>query len=431
MINQVYTQANTICKNSASWVAERLPSANGLVGRSVTWIKTQWPHVRTAGGAMLTQLQNIGAIAMRHLGSSLKTGTVLMREYKVWLILGGAVGMSLIFLYQQWKRRQAAKLTGVNVDLRSTLNVANISLKALKMEKDPLRVMLTFCIDASGSMDTADQGGLSRQAAVAKAVCSVLKKASQLIQFPQKAEFKIAIISFNSQPVKIQEATSLTQENVEFIKTQVKKISSDGSTNIIAGLESAIEEIGKNADGGYSHTLILPTDGESTLDGLDLIHEKLSSLKVKVFGLGIGHDHSKRKLKEIVNPENKKFEGRYIDMTASNDSIVEVIDEIYQEVVTTLKLKLSTTQLEPGTWSLDNRFSVPGTDGHSVCELPALSEGEELVRQIQIHPQKLNANAVVDLPTLRFTLSNNSGQHLTLPWKPTTSIDPNVWNKRA
>lgn len=415
MPSQPSTSIVKFYQTLTDWVSSTLSEVGTLPGRGITWIKNREPHVREA---FKTYLHNIIAIAKRQFALFYKVGKAFLGRYRWQIISGTALVAAGVSLYYLWKKWEATKLREVSVDLKSTLNLATLSVRALKRKQKPINVMLTIVIDKSGSMNGA------RQKAVVKAICDILESSKDLIRAPKNAKIRIAITAFNGQAESIQEMVQLSSSNIESIRKKVEAIRSEGNTAIIKGLQDGLKEVEKVKN--CEHTLIVLTDGEDQQLslGIEAIQERFASAKVKVFAVGIGGDHNKESLRKLVDSSGSKFEGKYIDMTQRTSTIADVVADIYAQAISSHHLHLI-APLEPGTWSMAGRESVKGSIPHqSSCDMGLLSEGEEKTLEIRIHPDKLTTP--IDLSKLAFTLSNASGQSLRLPWSGNTIIDTDV-----
>lgn len=320
-----------------------------------------------------------------------------------------------------------------SVTLKSSLHRANLSLKPLKQSKEPINTTLTFCIDTSESMQNE-----KRLDQIKTAVSKVLENC-QALTVSSTAKIAIALIGFDSKASLIADSTHLltpslssTIRPVERLQEKLLALTPKGGTSIIDGLNLAVSTLESAAKSNplASHSLVLLTDGVSNDGILDKdiknIHTRLSSVNANLYAVGIGKQHSKSTLQKIANLNG--FKGTYIDTTIRNNTIEKAIADIYQQVIPTYtNVRLSTSQLAAGTWSIDNQLSIADNQ-QSSCKLENLEE-QDLLRKIKIHYKKLPQPSF-DLSQLKFQLSftdpNGRKGLLTLPWKPNKIIQQEI-----
>ncbi len=358
-----------------------------------------------------------------HSNSLDRVGT-LAWDHKEWIASGLAIAVTLYVLNYLWNNRPQYPI----VDTKSTLNVQRLSIEIPKGKPSPPNVTLTFCIDTSGSMS----GEPEKE--VKKSVEKVLNSAQKIIATSKGAKIEIAIVGFDTSSKTICEPTKINSNKaVEDIKTSLKRLESGGGTDIIAGLKEAttkVEGMAKKNRGGV-HTFILLTDGNVAVNQTYIsdIHKRLAAANAQLFAIGIG-THKKEALKQIA-PETGSFKGTYIDTTLGHDTIESAIARIYTQAIASFdKLVLRSSQLEAGTWSVNNTPSIE-KNKQSQVELETLSEGEKLVKYIKIDPKKLKSP--LDLSKVKFDLTFRDPRgrlgKLSLPWNPNTTIDPAIVNE--
>ncbi len=338
------------------------------------------------------------------------------------IVASTAIGTVLLKIIRYIKNRPQMP----DVELKSTLNFATLSIKIPKEEYPPPNVTLTFCIDVSGSMDTVERGD-----EVKRALCSLLEDAQQVVDKSAEANISIAITAFTkTSRVIIPLEKLISNKESQAIKHQLKHLQFSGGTNILEGLAGATEQLKTAArvNKTASHFIILLTDGENGLDEerLSSIQANIASTSAKLFAIGIGKKHSKDTLRKIAT--NGRFEGIYIDTTSGKDPIGSTISKIYNQAIASFyELELTSAQLGLNTWSVIKTPSVI-ENGQSKCKLGSLSEGEILNKSIVIHPDRLSAP--LDLSTVKFSLNfkdpKGRQSQLSLPWNPTAIIDPTI-----
>lgn len=323
-----------------------------------------------------------------------------------------------------------SKSPAPNVTFSTTINLGRLYIKIPKGEPLPPNVSLTFCVDTSSSM----RG--ERETELKKAVEDVLVHAQGIVDHSKGATIEIAIVGFNgsasiiSAPIKIT-PTDSKQRAIDKIIANLKRLNSSGGTRILAGLGAAtdqLERMSKQNQHG-NHTLILLTDGDDTLNQgeVETIHTRLKKAHANLFAVGIGKGHKQATL-ETIAPRDGKFTGKYINTAAGAETITSAISGIYKRAISAShNVKLKSSQLEAGTWSIDYTASIKGKKG-SKCKLGAIPEEKPTSGFIQIHGDRLKGP--LELSTLSFDLiikgPNGEKRNIALPWKPNTTIDPKL-----
>lgn len=314
----------------------------------------------------------------------------------------------------------------------TTLNLGEFYINIPKGEPSPPNVSLTFCVDTSSSMKGV------RETELKQAVKDVLDNAQGIIDHSKGATIEIAIIGFNnsasiiSAPIKITPSDS-KQRAVDKIIANLNRVASNGGTSITAGLKEAtnqLEEMSRKNPNG-SHTLILLTDGDENLDQgeVSAIHTRLKKAHASLFAVGIGKDHKQETL-ETIAPQNGNFKGKYINTASGKETITSAISGIYKHVIAAAhKVKLRSSHLEAGSWSVDRFLSIKGKKG-SKFKLEPIVEETPKIGYIKIRCGKLKG--LLELSSLSFDLilKNPKGEKRTIsvPWKPNTIIDPKLVN---
>ncbi len=105
-------------------------------------------------------------------------------------------------------------------------------------------------LDSSGSLTTTDPSDFRSQAAI-----------NLLGQIPTEVPFRASVVDFDSDAVLL---SSLT-DDVPALTTIIDAIDQFGSTNIQAGLESAIAELDANGGAGAQKIILLFSDGDENI----------------------------------------------------------------------------------------------------------------------------------------------------------------------
>lgn len=320
------------------------------------------------------------------------------------------------------------------IEFETSLDVARVRIKTPKTESPPPKVTLTFCIDKSGSMENA------REAAVKDGIAEVLKSAQKVTDTIKGASIEIAIVAFNTNAEVILEPTRITAtvdgiSSVSKIEKVVRDYKSDGGTKIITGLRHAVSQLIRLADTGpkdRDHHVILLSDGDETLDQreIDEIHHNLGQYKAKFHAVGIGAGHKAATLKSLA-PEVGKFTGKYIN-TADPDNPITIdsaIMKIYDRALAQFKdIKISTKQLQSGTWSVNGIVATQRKDG-SQCDLGSLSEEVVQTSYLKIRSEALQSQ--LDLSGVKFKVSfedpfGKKGNQSFSWGNPNMIIDPQI-----
>lgn len=310
-----------------------------------------------------------------------------------------------------------------DVEFDTSLNCATLTIKIPKEKYMPPNVTLTFCVDMSGSMQPDERIG-----EVKKALKTLIDNAQQVVSRPEEAKISLAITGFTDTSTLITPPTPLTSTNGESekVKKQVETLRTNGGTNILNGLEGAVEELKKlaKANSEASHYVVLLTDGEDNSCNqtrLSEFQKEIASLSAKLFAVGIGKAHSKNVLRQIANCKD----GTYIDTTAGKDTIATTIAAIYYQAISSFQELELSSSLPADTWSVNGTLSKAEKE-QSKFVLGALEEGQTLTTHIVIHGNKLKN--FLDLSKVFFNLTfkdpkGRKGQ-LQLDWNPTAFVDP-------
>lgn len=390
--------------------------------KCITWVYSNCDQ-------LYSKSPNIRVLTRQQLDNSLNLIKSFAWNNKEFIMSAAAIGTALLIMNYYRKNRPQKPI----VAMQSSLNFARFSIKTIKTEQAPLNLTLTLCIDTSGSMKEENRLKIAKEALI-----KVIENAQEVIN-TSKANIEITIIGFNELPTVITKPTKLipvnekSQNNTckEIIK-QIETLTPFGGTNIIKALEKAIKKLNSIAkkNSTASHNLILITDGEHSFTNLEstAVQNKLIEIKSNFFAVGVGDKHNREALKKITN--SKKLNAAYIDTTKAKETLEGAIFKIYNQAIAAFSdLELTSSQLIPGSWSVsvNNRFNVMNNDG-SVCSLGNLSEKEELINSIEIHPDKLQSPLELSKVTFRLTFKDSKGRPgaLMMPWKPNTTIDPAI-----
>ena len=126
---------------------------------------------------------------------------------------------------------------------------------------------------------------------------------------------RLALILFNSESNLYFDLNYLTDETKKDLKNRISLIDSNGGTNILSGLEKAIEILKKeknNNDNRVSSILLLSDGCDNYSDDISLA-ESLKKL-TKGFGLsftlntfGYGYDHDPKIMNKLANLRDGSF----------------------------------------------------------------------------------------------------------------------------
>ncbi len=411
-----YNEGTRWLTNRYTKVYAKLPQLDGFLDRQ---IDAAWKQMNSLNGRRAAWWKGTHAKLPSFASKTMHAGPSFVWRYKKEIAGSIVIGGGLLYLYHLWKNRPQKPIA----QLKSSIHWGKLSIEVPIAEPVPPCATLVFCIDTSGSMNPGDRSG-----AVKKALNDLLDHAQGLVD-NSGAEISIEIVGFNDRVKVITPMTRLTKkaDNQE-IKKNIADIACRDGTRILAGLEQATKDLIAGAQKIGSRTVILLTDGEeNNLDEKTLaaIHERLKRATAHLFAVGIGENHNKGILKKIVANNEKN----YIDTTLPNASIETAIDEIYKSAIRPFsKMKLACSQLPAKTWMINRLRSVQG-DQQSEVDIGDLTPGEKIEARIRI--DYLELDNPVDLRDVKFRLifTDPSGRpgEVSLPWNPTTIIDPEVF----
>lgn len=381
--------------------------------KGITWLHSNWQQYVTNNRALDNSLNLIKSFAWNN---------------KEFIMGAAAVGTALLVMNYYRKNRPQQPI----VDMQTSLNLGRLSIKTIKAERAPLNSTFTFCVDTSGSMNEENRLKIAKETLI-----KVIKNAQEVINNSSNSNIEITIIGFNDNPTTITKPTKLTPVNnntqnntCEEIIKQIETLQPSGNTNIIKALETSIEKVNRisKKNPTASHTILLLTDGEQEIDSQDTtrIQDQLIEIKSNFFAIGVGNKHNRKFLTQVTN--SKKLNARYIDTTNSIETLGDEIFKIYKQTIAAFSdLKLTSSQLIPGSWSVsaNKRFHQMNNEG-SECYLGNLSENEELINTIEIHRDKHQSLSKV---TFQLTFKDPNGRSgaITLPWKSDIII-PDIVN---
>lgn len=362
----------------------------------------------------------------------LNSSFTLLGEHKE-IITGGLIISGVVFFATRYFRDLPKKPL---VNMTTTLNYAKLSIKLPEAKTLYIpEVRLIFCIDTSGSMKKE-----TKEESVKMGVNQVLEDALNIVNTIPGSKIGTKIIGFDTTFRTIVEYVGVGSETIANVREKMNQYESKGETEILQALNgsiSAIEELqGKNKK--MMDVLVLLTDGDNVISrqkkeidqkDIDAFHERLFATKARFFAVGIGNKHDKKTLGKLA-PTSDKFTAEYIDVASKNDSIINAIQKIYQKMVSNgYTLRLTSLQLEPETWSVNDHYSLKEGD-KSVADLGLLPEGVEKEVVIKIDGMKLKTD--LDLSKVSFDLdfTDSFGKKgtISLPWEPHSKIIPRILN---
>jgi len=306
-----------------------------------------------------------------------------------------------------------------NVTFETTGFIAGLTLEAPAGPRIQRAFNFIFCVDTSGSMSPdfqISQNNERRETQVKKGISDILEDASKRAK--TGANFDIAIVGFNNKAHIISAPKNI--KSIIEIKGDLEKYSSDNTTDMYAGLLEATNQLETMAKTNQKATnvFIALTDGEGSVteDTIKPIRKRLAAVGAHLYAIGIGATHKEKPLQRLARD-------RYID-TTKGISIVEALKKIYDQTVAQYSdIKLSTTQLKAGTWSVNGTPSV-ARNGRSECDLGPLEESKRMEKFIQIHGEKLDSD--LPLSTVKFDLSYKDPRGIpgqtSLRWRPDTTV---------
>lgn len=339
--------------------------------------------------------------------------------HKKWVAGGIVLAAALVMIHRLIKSMPQYPV----VELKTTLNQGVLSIQVPKEKHNPPNVTLTFCIDMSGSMNNDERGG-----AVKKALNGVLKNAQKIVCDLPGTHIAIAITGFKENATLITPITKLTSDEKKSsaIQSQISSLNFNGSTNILNGLELAVQEVEKasNANRLTNHFLLLLSDGEDEeqMKRLPSLQQRLKTISAKLFAIGIGKEHNKKTLKAIAS------KGTYIDTAAGQHTIESAVAEIYKQAISSFSsFQLTTEQLKPEEWIVLKTDHVKGQK-QLTYDLGSLSEGKTFTKIIKICDDKLDAPLDLSFVKFKLTFVDPKGKkgEMELPWNPNTIIDPTI-----
>lgn len=437
---------NDLCSSSAYITARNF--ATNTYHKCTTWVTNNSHQV-------YPKLLVVSTLAKGNTINSLNIAKAFLWQHRNIIAITTALVVAFKIIRYIWKNIPHKPI----VQLDSTLNVAKFSITVPKTNRIPPNITLTFCIDTSGSMNDED-----RLNSIKEAMITILDRSQKIINVTEEANISLAIIGFDHNAKIVQKAIRLTPSKIanapnapiNIVKNKLANLVSGGTTSIIKGLDMATDELEAlaRANKTSSHTLILLTDGGDRVqdDAIGSIQSRLAKCQANLFAIGIGETHDKGMLKSITAKKKNGLEGEYIDTTEdkvqdksqeaaaetpakkvarSKARIVNSILDIYDSAIASFtNLVLTTSQLPPGTWSINNSFSTASNNNQVLSQsiLGSLSEEEILSTSIYIDPKRLDKQ--IDLSKLEFVLSYTDPAGLkgqvVIPWNANTTINPTI-----
>ena len=322
---------------------------------------------------------------------------------------------------------------GLTATLTSSLNYANIVIKAPKIEGILPKRKFIFCIDVSGSM----RG--ERIDAVKAAFQDMLNQAQSLVD-QSNASIEIGIGLFNHQLSWLVTSELLQKGNPQKkddILKLVKGIICDGGTEIYRGLYGSLLQFA-NSELNVSNVCVLLTDGQGEFRDDEIIkcQSAIRENSLSFFAIGIGKEHNRRTLESLVGNNLSKessatpnFQASYIDASQGNKNIMDAILTVYNTAMSTFsQIRLSCSNTK---WILQTNKEGEGVIKPSfLVNLGNLKEEQTFSARIELLLKE--CTRLTDLRSVSFTLEFKDPQgdlrSLSLSWNPNAFIDPNITN---
>jgi hypothetical protein len=152
------------------------------------------------------------------------------------IVVGTVVGLVIWKIVHYIRNRPQMP----DVEMKTSLNFATVTIKIPKGNYTPPNVTLTFCVDMSSSMLPVERAG-----EVKRALRVLLDNAQQVVNRSAEAKISIAITGFTNTSTIITPPTALTSTNgkSEDVKRQVDALEFNGSTEILNGLAGTVQEL--------------------------------------------------------------------------------------------------------------------------------------------------------------------------------------------
>lgn len=228
---------------------------------------------------------------------------------------------------------------------------------------------ILFLIDNSGSMYPKEMVAESQESDVD---FKRLDFAESLIK-KFDSSYEIGISKFTAQYTSLVDFTTDRDKLTNALESIRNGSEYFSGTYIEDSLESGMAAFNAE-DGKYTNIIVLLTDGEST-DPSPLSADTLVSLaeddNIVVLTVGLGHDIDRDLLSEIADGTGGKY------YSASD---ADALDNVYQQIVTTLNYELVESTGDAGTgtgYMLFNTGFLPQTNGFSFNNL-RVSGGDSL-----------------------------------------------------
>ncbi len=419
----IFQLPNLLQKNGRimSFAIRNYINVDAIYGAARTYISPLYnQYTLVANSQGYSKLPVFGEFIKRHANTAFNAGKTFLWTYKEYMAGGTVIAIALYKIHHYWKNRPEYPV----VKMVSSLDAATLHIENPKEKPLPVNATLIFCIDTSGSMDSDERIG-----AVKSALNKVLDHAQSVVNGCPAAQISFEIIGFNTAWSVIAPLTNLTdgdkESKMQAVKKQITALTPSGYTKILAGLDKASQDLTTTRSQG-SRTIVLLTDGNDSIDQGELsnIHARIASAGASLFAIGIGKEHKKATLKQIVTSKAGSFKGKYIDTTAGKETIKGAIAAIYGQAIASFsELELSATGLGQGTWTV-----IGAPTGQTTCSLGPLSNGSALNKVIKINSDSLPASLDLSTVTFYLTFRDPKGRKgkISLPWNPTTIIDPAI-----
>ncbi|MFT5240212.1 MAG: Ca-activated chloride channel family protein [Kiritimatiellia bacterium] len=212
----------------------------------------------------------------------------------------------------------------------SDLHLLKLGVKGKRLGREQQRAaVLTFVIDASGSMNTPDRLGL-------------VKKSLRLLISRLAPEDRIAIVQYDSHARLVLDHTPVSEKKT--ILAVIDRLQTSGSTNLDAGLKLGYEVAARSFRSKAENRVLLLSDGVANLGTVeaDAILASVGAyraqgIKCSVFGFGIG-TYDDAKLEQLAD----QGDGAY----AFIDSIDEAKRVFMDDLAATLNTIASDVKIQ-------------------------------------------------------------------------------------
>lgn len=194
-------------------------------------------------------------------------------------------------------------LKGDKLFNENTPFVINLSAPQPENTEKKFNTDLLCVIDISGSME-------------GEKIDLVKQSLKILIEMMDKDD-RLALILFNHESFIFYDLDYMTNKNKNFLLKKIKEINAEGGTNILSGLEKAVDilkkEKDKNNDYNRVSSILLLSDGcDNNLDDVQLADalKKLTkglNLNFTLNTFGYGYDHDPKIMNKLANIRDGSF----------------------------------------------------------------------------------------------------------------------------